>query len=309
MSRTCVMVGLLMSSGALLGQAPPGAAPSQVDSRAPVSIAAAVRAAYQREFERTIEYPAIYNNPQALNCRGEGHLTTTAYIASGTSLTLLSMYMSRDAATVLRKRQSPVLLLPAGVIRVLVVLVQYPETVGGNGVALWEHAQNQINQDHLRFAESRGYKAPVVRFDNTNVIVDSAQVTNARSPAWARSVSQRRGVAPATYQLVMTIDLNPREREGGFAVERERSIYVGNYGAWKTPLTGQQWERVARTAYHHEVAHHWGWPATHDWAGSCGSYKPEYAPFVVPPVLLGWEDLDGDGQPDIVRATSQAGSH
>ena len=274
-----------------------------------MSIEAAVKAAYQREFGQTIEHPAIYNNPQALNCRGEGHLTTTAYIGAATGTTLLSMYMSRDAATVLQKSQSPVLLLPAGVIRVLVLLVRYPATIAEDALALWEHAQNQINRDHSLFAESRGYKAPVVRFDNTNVIVDSAHVTNARSAAWARSVAERRGVAPASYQIFMTIDLNPHEQTGGFAVARERSVYVGNYGRWKTPLSAQQWERVARTAYHHEVAHHWGWPGTHNWAGSCGGHQPEYAPFIVPPVLLGWEDLDGDRQPDILLATSQARSH
>jgi hypothetical protein len=29
--------------------------------------------------------------------------------------------------------------------------------------------------------------------------------------------------------------------------------------------------------------------------------KPEYAPFIVPPVLFGWEDGDSDHAPDILR--------
>ena len=57
---------------------------------------------------------------------------------------------------------------------------------------------------------------------------------------------------------------------------------------------------VADAAYHHEVAHHWGWPGTHDWAGSCNK-KTDHAPFIVPPVLFGWEDLDGDHLPDILK--------
>ena len=57
--------------------------------------------------------------------------------------------------------------------------------------------------------------------------------------------------------------------------------------------------RIARTAYHHEVAHHWGWPGTHDWAGGCGGSVPEYAPFIAPAILFGWEDLQGKHVPEI----------
>jgi hypothetical protein len=65
---------------------------------------------------------------------------------------------------------------------------------------------------------------------------------------------------------------------------------------------------VASTAYHHEIAHHWGWPSTHDWAGSCGGSKQEYAPFIAPPVLFGWEDLDGDHVPEILNKNPDASS-
>jgi hypothetical protein len=100
----------------------------------------------------------------------------------------------------------------------------------------------------------------------------------------------------------MTIDINPQESVGGFALAEERSVYVGNYSSWKTALGAPQWKMIARTAYHHEVAHHWGWPATHDWAASCGG-KPDYAPFIAPPILFGWEDLDGDHVPEILSKT------
>ena len=277
--------------------------PEPGDTRA-LSIGAAVKAAYQREFGRTIEHPAINNNPQAVNCRGEGHLTTTAYLKTAVGMTSLSMYMSRDGTSVIKKAESPVLLPPAGVIRVLAVLVTYPETIAADALARWESAQNHINEDHATSAKSRGYNGPIVAFENTNIVVDPSEMSNPRSSVSARSAARRRGVATADYQIIMTIDLNPQQREGGFSVPKERSVYVGNYASWKTPLTGPQWEMIARTAYHHEVAHHWGWPGTHDWAGSCGGRKPEYAPFIVPPVLLGWEDLDGDRQADIFRKTS-----
>jgi hypothetical protein len=101
----------------------------------------------------------------------------------------------------------------------------------------------------------------------------------------------------------MAIDINPQKSAGGLSMLSERSVYVGNYSFWKAPLSAQQWKMIASTAYHHEMAHYWGWPGTHDWAGSCGGKKPEYAPFIAPPVLFGWEDLHGDHVPEILRET------
>jgi hypothetical protein len=213
------------------------------------------------------------------------------------------MYMSRDGTTVIRKSRSQVFVPPAGTIRVLVVLVRYPQTVQADALALWETAQNQINEDHAAFAKSRGYKAPIVVFDNTNITIDPAQLASPRRPFSVRAAVERRGVSTANYQIVMTIDINPQESVGGVSLLSERSVYVGNYSSWKTPLTPQDWKMIARTAYHHETAHHWGWPDTHDWAGSCGGHKPEYAPFIAPPMLFGWEDLDGDGVPEILSQT------
>jgi hypothetical protein len=118
-----------------------------------------------------------------------------------------------------------------------------------------------------------------------------------------RDAAERRGFAPSNFPIVMAIDMNPLESAGGLS--SERSVYVGNYSYWKAPLDAQQWKMVARTAYHHEVAHLWGWPATHDWDAGCGGYPPEYAPFIAPPILFGWEDLDGDGAPDILREAPQ----
>jgi hypothetical protein len=292
-----------MLSRPLLGQAPSIPPPPPSDSPALRPIEAAVKVAYQREFAQTIEHPAIYNNPQAVDCRGGGHLTTTAYLRTGTTTTLFSMYLSRDGTTVIRKSQSRVLLAPAGTIRVLVVLVRYPQTVQADALALWETAQSQINEEHAAFARSRGYSVPIVVFDNTNIVIDSAQIANPRRPGSVRAAAERHGLSTANYQIVMAIDINPQESVGGFSLPSERAVYVGNYSSWKTSLGAQQWKMIARTAYHHEVAHHWGWPDTHDWAGSCGGKQPEFAPFIAPPMLFGWEDLDGDGVPEILSQT------
>jgi hypothetical protein len=303
MNRSVSVAAGVVCVAALHAQAPTLSLPSTSDFRdqQAASIKAAVKSAYQREFSRVIEHPAIYNNSK--DCRGEGHLTTTAYLRNGENTILLSMYMSRDAAEVIRKTETTVGVLPAGTIRTLVALIRYPETVGADGVALLARAQQEINEQHIAFARSRGYVEPVVVFRSTNLELDASRVGDPRNPASIRAAAEQEGVAPRDFDLLMAIDINPRTTAGGFSLP-DRFIYMGNFSAWKTELTAHQWSSVARAAYHHEVAHHWGWPGTHDWAASCGANPTEYAPFIVPPVLLGWEDLDGDHVPDIWRVFS-----
>ena len=262
---------------------------------------AAVKAAYQRQLGEVIEHPAIYNDPKAVNCRGEGHLTTAAYLKHGNTTTLLTMYMSREADNVFSVTRTAVSLLPAGTIRVLALVVKYPETVGPDALALWEDAQRQINAEHAAFAKSRGYQAPIVVFENTNFFINPAQLTDPHSPAAVRAAAVKSGVSTDGYEIVMAIDLDPSHFAGGLSIMAERSVYVGNFAHWLTPLGAKEWKAVANTAYHHEVAHHWGWPGTHDWASSCGGGKPEYAPFIAPPILFGWEDLLGNHIPEILN--------
>jgi hypothetical protein len=117
--------------------------------------------------------------------------------------------------------------------------------------------------------------------------------------------AMQRGYLTTDYQIVISIDIDPATSVGGFSFEAEglRFIYVGNYFRWTTPLSTYDWRNVARTAYHHEMAHQWGWPATHDWAATCGLNSLGFEPFAVPPILFGWEDVDGDGTPEILDET------
>jgi hypothetical protein len=273
-----------------------------VSAQVSPSVRQNVEAAYQREFGLTVEDPQIYNNPRAVNCLGQGHLTTTLYrsLASG-DIALFSMYMSRDGTQLIAKHQVSAPLRPFGTLRVLTFLLHHPETVSDSGLAAWEAGQRQINADHAAFARQRGYSAPVVVFDNTNLLVSPTDVRYPQDAEAIRRSAALKGLSTDDYDVVIAIDIDPRKTAGGRALPSRRSIYVGNYGAWRSSLSQAQWRMVAVTAYHHEMAHLWGWPGSHDWSGSCGGYKAEYAPFIVPPVLLGWEDGDSDGVPDILR--------
>jgi hypothetical protein len=46
---------------------------------------------------------------------------------------------------------------------------------------------------------------------------------------------------------------------------------------------------------------YWGWE-TH-WTPTCGGTRLGHEPFITSPILLGWEDVDGDGIPEILDDT------
>jgi hypothetical protein len=141
-------------------------------------------------------------------------------------------------------------------------------------------------------------------FDNTNVRVSPEEIGDPHKPADVRAAAARKGTSPDGFQFVVVIDLDPGKSAGGLATPPNGDVYVGNYSRWKAPLTARDWNNVARTAYHHEIAHHWGW--LHDWTPTCGDVTPAilgFDPFIAPPPLFGWEDVDGDGVPEILDST------
>jgi hypothetical protein len=267
----------------------------------PIEIA--VKDAYAREFGELIERPAIHSDPLSGGCKGrEPHVMTTAYFRrSSTTARLLYLFATPDGRTVIRKSQVASVVIPAGRFRVLAVIVRHPATVRDSDLANWEAAQVKINEDHGTFAASRGLSEPIVSFENTNVLVDPGDIANPSSPVSVRDAAERRGFATASYQFVASINLDPGRPAGGFAGS-DGFVYMGNYSRWVQPLTAAEWVNVANAVYHHEVAHHWGWPASHDWAPRCGRRAADQ-PFIVPAILFGWEDVDGDRIPEILDAT------
>jgi hypothetical protein len=277
--------------------APPGAPPA-------TAIEAAVSQAYLREFGVSITRPAIFNDARSVNCAGEGHLTTTAYFRSGPkNATLHSLYMSRDGSTVTSRQPVTSVIAPAGTFRALVVVVGHAQTVGAESLMLLGIGQSQINEDHATFARRKGYSGPIVSFENTNVVIDASRIADPRSLASVLSSAGGQGIGTAGYDFVMSLNIDPSRSEGGFAIPGTGFLYVGNFSNWRTTLGGNDWAAIARTAYHHEVAHHWGWPGTHDWSSTCGGTRLGFEPLIAAPVLFGWEDVDGDGVPEILDAT------
>lgn len=249
-----------------------------------------VNAAYRAEFGRSFGTPAVHIDQRAVQCRVEAGATSTAYRRVSDDWSDLLVLRLNLAGELVRK-SNPRVLTPAGRFRVITFVMDYP-TLGPDFDRWWPAAQARINGDHLAFAKSRGYPAPLVQFDNINfrvpISIDSNRLEDQKRAA------EQAGIRVGDYQVFVTLDLNPGKVSGGQAnLLTRRSVYFGVRAA--TPLTEKQWHSVAASIYHHEIAHLWGWE--HDWAQDCT--RTQYVPFITNPVLFGWEDLDGDGIPEI----------
>ena len=143
-ASTLVVGSVVLSAGQVAHPAPPLTALEQL-----------VKDAYVREFGIAIQHPAIFNELASVDCRGDGHLTSTAYLrTSGTTANVFVLVMSRDGLNVIRHSLRSNVRVPAGKFRVLSIVVRYPDTVGAEPLVFWEQAQKQINDDHAAFASS-----------------------------------------------------------------------------------------------------------------------------------------------------------
>ena len=259
---------------------------------------------YQEVFGESVPRPAVFVPAVAAGSTCEWHVTSTAWLrASATHASLRTLYTSADGRTVLRQMtQSP--LTPAGTFRVLVALVDHPQSIGPGGVALWEAAQAAINADHEDFAALQGYDEPIVTFENTNVLVAPEAISDAQSYTDVSEALATLGHDVMSYDVVASVDIDPDTTDGGFARLSSNFIYMGNFGFRIFPLDAGAYGAIARAVYGHEFAHLWGWPATHDWVRCHSTTNFSFGfHFWVPPLLLGWEDVDGDGVPEILDAT------
>lgn len=309
-SHVLAIIGLSLMLQSGCGSSAP--APTPVDDPPASTPAAAARPAvveaYQREFGEHVPRPAIYTD--SISCGQFPHYMTVTYLpAGGPGRRMLAMYLAADGRTLVAgsegrmKVSRMVSVAPAGHFSVLTALITYDATIGPDTMAQLDAAQRNINAAHAGFAATRGYAEPIVRFDFTNIAIAAEAIVSPRSASVVRTALEALGTDPSSFDFLAVININPAISEGGFAQlgsTRPHFVYMGNFSAWQTRISGPDVESIARASYHHEVGHHWGWD--HDWTPTCATTSP-FAPFITSPLLYGWEDLDGDGIPEIVDAS------
>lgn len=267
----------------------------------------AVKSQFATLFGQAVYAPAVFNDPRSTDCSGAGHLTSTLYLRSsdGTS-SLYYLYASRDGQQVSKSAGPFHVITPAGHFSVLVAIIAWPGTVSSDALTFLQAAQARINQDHVDFATSQGYSSPIVSFQSTNVLLDPATVTSPQSAAGVTPALTAKGFQPSAFDFLAVLNLDPTKTEGGFSLTSQMHpgfIYMGNFSRWTAPPASSDYYTIAAAIYHHEVAHHWGWPGDHDWSPTCGSTKLGFEPLILAPVLFGWTDTDGDHVPEILDDT------
>ncbi len=266
-----------------------------------LSVEQLVRDWYQREFDISIPQPVVFNDDRAIDCRGDGHLISTAYLRTdATTADLFVLYLTHDGVNLIKKQRLHVL-APAGRFKVLSIVVRHPDTTGPDPIAMWQTAQDEINTQHADFARDHGYGSPIVTFVNTNVALPSTELSTPDRIDAVWAALRDRHVVAADFDIVIVINIDPARSEGGRTSFENRFIYVGNYSHWQTELDPRAWARIARTAYQQLMAYFWGWQP--DWTPTCGATQLRHEPFITAPRLFGWEDTDGDGVPEILDPT------
>ena len=193
---------------------------------------------------------------------------------------------------------------PWGNHRVLVVAIDY----GNTNIAEvlddeWLDAQQEINQALIDLAASQGFAEPILRFSNTNILVDRSEIENPERRQDVEAVAREKGYEPEDYDILVTLDLdtqNPVSSSGtlhdGFTNGRN-FVYMGFVFGGQTGfadlsrLVGFLTQKV----YDHQIGHIFGWE--HSWTRQDGGF------FITQPDLYGWTDVDGDGIREIEDPT------
>lgn len=244
-----------------------------------------------REGHRSLCHPDVWTIPVVYNDEREEYISVTYDGSDACEM----RFVPGDPTSTRTKYAN--ILRPEGNIRVLVAGIDRSNTsLAADFSSEWAAAQASINQDHQQYASSAGLSGPILQFQNTNIVIDEADLngTNTRNGAAMRTLLTSLGRDPLTFDALIVIDLDPANQQGGLVLDR-RAVALGWFFAAQTgfvDVTASQWQSLARAAYHHEVGHLHGWQ--HHWPSGISHN------LITRPELYGWTDLDGDGVVEIL---------
>ena len=242
-----------------------------------------MREAYLNRFGFAPQYfPLVYSYDWK-------HYTSTYYVDDH----LYRLYLD-DQGNIYHKMTEPS--FPEGVKQVLSIIIVYEEINPLSDFAmLWEKEQGRINQELIDFSKNQGYDKPVVEFINTNLYYDGELPDLEGSISLLdtiNSITLSHNININAFDHVLYIDLNLEKRMGGWADYKTGIARMGWF--YNTNEINQQTvSGLANACYHHEIGHLWGWE--HEW-----SDVNDQTNFITVPSLFGWEDLNGNGNPDII---------
>ncbi len=220
------------------------------------------------------------------------------------------------------KTQAMPICCPEGVLTLLAVFIDYGNlgVSAADVLAAFAAATQRLNEIYAGYTRGPSSTGPILQMQTRGVVIQPPEARDDLflSPSTIQALG---GLDPAGYQLVAIVDLDATDTARHAYVTRPDfdtfglasgccpcadpgvDIWVGIDDS--SQLWGDD-SRLLTTLLAHEVFHHFGYPATHDWpctdgpqvdaTDCCGSVQ-------IPALFLGWTDTDGDGIPELIDPT------
>jgi hypothetical protein len=193
---------------------------------------------------------------------------------------------------------------PLGKYKILTIIVDYgnPNLNKEEVERDLERSAEKANQHWADYSASINLSDPILEIENTIVYVDTPPDSEAfLTPAEVETLT---GYDPTQFDLLAEVDIDIQNRAiqkhtggGGGGLAFPGICQTGDlpYANISVNIRRQTASKYAGASlFEHELMHMLGW--NHWWPIGDGSSTPEYSDgFILPYLLFGWTDTDGDG--------------
>ncbi len=188
---------------------------------------------------------------------------------------------------------------PLGRYRALVVFVDYGNTgiSRDQAFAALHQGLSQVNQRWLTYATQIGLSQPLLQIEITPVHL--APPPSPGTFLAADQVRARTGEDPARYDLLIEVFLDAKHSvlQGGAAFVEGDVCNPRGATMISIAFNVENQQELQQTmpiaVFHHEFAHLTGWE--HFWHNGDASVAAQKMRYIIPTLLWGWHDTDGDG--------------
>jgi hypothetical protein len=271
---------------------------------------------YQDKFNLKLSDPAISRLDGTTPANSEW--ISTAYIGD----TLYRIYLHDDGKVVtdtvgLGAASGASLCRPSGHYSMLVLFVDYGNTGVNQDMAFtsMKYAQEKQNALNADYSTSLGLTTPILQVETTSAFVPSPPHPGSLLTA---ADIQAAGYDRSKFDVVAEVDLDTNNTVGTKAPYKGLLGYTSG-GCGKAPASPVDiwvvheknfdlgWD-LSYTLLDHEFFHALGWGHTlpcrqnifDDYMGDSGTTTFDMCDFSHPPAQFGWEDLNGNGIPEIL---------
>jgi hypothetical protein len=210
---------------------------------------------------------------------------------------------------------------PSGRHHILVVFVDYGNTGITKTVAIQalRAATTATNGRYSDYAKRHNLKVPIMQLDVQGVYISPPPTRG--QLITLEQIKQLANCDPSEFDLLAQVDLDTEHHfrdaqkstsydgAGGIAFKGCDGDGTKQVNMWVEVLDAQRLGiTVQGSLLDHELAHVFGWD--HHWPTGDGSTRESQAwnrsdlnNYVLPTLLFGWQDTDGDGIPEILDST------